>query len=365
MRIAFDAKRYFLNTTGLGRYSQELINGLVARQPTHDYFLCSPRALAPPGGAVLLEPPYKSRLLARYWRSIGVVRDLKKHGVRLYHGLSNEIPFGLRAAKIRRAVTVHDLIFLRYPDMYNQGDRWIYERKVNYAAVHADAVIATSQQTADDIAFFYPVRPERLHVVYQSVSMPPVNSALVQRVCHKYGLPDAYFLYVGRIEERKNLLGILEAMRISRHPFQLAVVGRPEARYFRRCMEFIGTHKLANRVRFFHNVDREELAAFYNHSLALLYPSYFEGFGIPIVEAQASGTAVITSEGGCFGETAGTAALFVNPAESEQLAEAMEMMAEENTMRRRLVDAGSINAQRFTREKFVDDVFRIYERLLS
>ena len=153
-------------------------------------------------------------------------------------------------------------------------------------------------------------------------------------------------------------------MRVARHSFQLAVVGRPEANYFKRCMAFITEHKLENRVRFFHNVDREELAAFYNHSLALLYPSYFEGFGIPIVEAQACGTAVITSEGGCFGETAGTAALFVNPAESEQLAEAMEMMAEENTMRRKLIDAGLINAQRFTREKFADDVFKIYKKLL-
>lgn len=366
MRIAFDAKRYFHNATGLGRYSQELINGLVERYPDNAYFMCSPSSGTPPQNAKVIQPMMNNKLVARYWRSIGVVRDLLKHKIELYHGLSNEMPFGLRAARIRRVVSIHDLIFLRYPDMYNRGDRWIYERKVNYAAINADAVIATSKQTADDIAFFYPVRPERLHVVYQSVSMPPVNSGLVKSVRSKYKLPDQCFLYVGRIEERKNLLGILDALRMIPHKsFHLAVVGRAHAPYLRRCMQFIRQHKLEDRVVFHQEVSREELAGFYNHSIALLYPSYFEGFGIPIVEAQSCGTAVITSEGGCFGETAGEAALFVNPSESAQLAEAMSVVAEDAALRRKLVDRGAINAQRFTREKFTDGVYDVYKNLLG
>lgn len=366
MRIAFDAKRYYHNSTGLGRYSHELINGLVERHPDNAYFMCSPNPGTPPQHATALAPPMENKLVARYWRSIGVVRDLIKHKVQLYHGLSNEMPFGLRAARIRRAVSIHDLIFLRYPDMYNRGDRWIFERKVNYAAINADAVIATSKQTADDIAFFYPVRPERLHVVYQSVSMPPVTNALVKSVRARYKLPDTCFLYVGRIEERKNLLGILDAMRMIPHKsFHLAVVGRAHAPYYKRCLQFIKKHGLTDRVMFYQDVSREELTGFYNHSVALLYPSYFEGFGIPIVEAQSSGTAVITSEGGCFGETAGEAALFVNPSESAQLAEAMTMVAEDAALRRRLVDKGATNAQRFTREKFTESVYEVYKRLLG
>jgi len=367
MRIAFDAKRYFHNNTGLGRYSRELVDGLSRYYPENDYLLCNPRnsgRIDLHDGFKLLAPTVTNALYAAYWRSAGVVRELKKQNARIYHGLSNEIPFGLRTAKIRSAVSVHDMIYLRYPHLYKRADRWIYERKVEFAATHADAVIATSQQTADDISFFYPVRSNRIVVVYQAVNMPQPTVQEDQAVQRKYELPQDYFLYVGTVEERKNLIGVLQAMQLSQNRKQsLAVVGKHHPAYHRECVDFIRKHGMQKQVGFYDGVTRDELASFYKNSTALVYPSYFEGFGIPIVEAHLCGTPVITSVGGCFAETAAEAALFVNPAEPQEIADAMHKLENEPSLRRLLVTRGAENAKRFTSEKFAASVMDVYKQL--
>jgi glycosyltransferase involved in cell wall biosynthesis len=366
MRVAFDAKRYFHNATGLGRYSRELVDGLSRYFPDNEYLLCNATASVNTNlsNVHTVSPETRSRLYAAYWRSFGVRSELSKRGVQIYHGLSNELPFGLRSARVRSAVSIHDMIYLRYPNLYRRADRWIYEQKVEFAVTHADAVIATSHQTADDISFFYPVRPNRIVVVYQSVSLPQLTAEQEQSTLRHHGLPDKYFLYVGRVEERKNLIGILEAMHIAKdRRWSLAVVGKPHAPYYKQCLAYIRQHGLEQHVRFYQDVTREELAAFYKHCVGLLYPSYFEGFGIPIAEAQLSGTAVITSTGGCFAETAAEAALFVNPSLPSQIAEAMEALDTDERTRQQLVVRGAENAKRFSSERFATTVMNVYKQL--
>jgi glycosyltransferase involved in cell wall biosynthesis len=367
MRVAFDAKRYFHNATGLGRYSRELVDGLSKYYPENEYLLCNPLPVQEKssGNIDVLTASGSNKMYAAYWRSIGVVKELKKRNVNIYHGLSNELPLWLRRAGIRSAVSIHDMIYLRYPNLYKSMDRWVYEQKVEYAVTHADAVIATSHQTADDISFFYPVRPNRIVVVYQSVSLPQPDAMQVQATMDKYGVPDRFFLYVGRVEERKNLLGILEAMTASKNrKWSLAVVGKPHTVYYKQCMDFIQRNGLQTHVQLYPNVTREELAAFYQRSIGLVYPSYFEGFGIPIAEAQLSGTAVITSTGGCFAETAGEAALFINPSEPMDIAEAMHKLDTDLRLRDLLITRGRENAKRFSAENFAASVMGVYNHLV-
>ena len=169
MNIGFDAKRAFHNGTGLGHYSRSLIKSLSTYHPNHKYYLFNPKA----GGAFSLKAGniheiqpsgFLNRTFSAGWRSSWVKNDLKKYKINLYHGLSHEIPFGIRQAGIPSVVTIHDLIHERFPAQYNRIDVKIYDHKFRYACTNADRVIAISEQTKRDIIEFYKVAPEKISV---------------------------------------------------------------------------------------------------------------------------------------------------------------------------------------------------------
>lgn len=376
MNIAFDAKRAFQNNTGLGNYSRTLISSLATYYPQHNYYLYAPklttmyRTETYPNMQSVLPEKLLHRWFRSAWRSKYVVNELVAKGIDIYHGLSHEIPFGIHESGVKSVVTMHDLIFERYPAQYNPIDVQTYRRKAKYACRYADKVIAISEQTRQDIIQYYNIPAEKIEVVYQSCdeSFAVTHDAIrIRQMKEQYGLPSSYFLYVGSIIERKNLIGILQAMQQLKGEMDipLVVLGGGSS-YKNKAKEFAQKHGLSERIIWLNEKGRiadADVPLLYQGAEALLYPSIFEGFGIPILEALWSRTPVITSAGSCFGETGGDAALYVDPLQPATIADAMRRVMNERSFAEEMRTKGWVHAQLFTREKCAAAVMKVYESL--
>lgn len=384
MNIAFDAKRAFTNGTGLGHYSRTLIASLAEYFPENEYFLCTPKTsqrfdLADFENMHVLTPQhFPSTIFTAGWRSSWVKNDLKKMDIDLYHGLSHEIPIGIYKTGIKSVVTIHDLIFERYPNQYNAIDVMIYRKKFRYACRHADAVIAISNQTKEDIVQFYKIPMEKISVCYQSCNPSfgdAVSDAEKKRIKKLYQLPDNFFLYVGSIIERKNLLSICKAIHQLKNilTIPLVVIG-DGGKYKLQVKKYIQENNLDELVIFLsENLSAKSTHSFqtaadfpsiYQQALCMIYPSIFEGFGIPVLEALCSGLPVITSTVSCLPEAGGNAALYVDPRSPAQIADAMLQIALNKNLRTELIAKGLQHAQNFTQEKCASEMMKVYKQIM-
>jgi glycosyltransferase involved in cell wall biosynthesis len=326
MILGFDAKRFFHNKTGLGNYSRDLIRILAQYYPENSYLLYNPkpkkidRILI--DGKIIIEhlpETKKDRKLSSLWRLFSVCSQIKKDKVEIYHGLSGEIPIGLNNSGVKTVVTIHDLIFMRYPNLYSYFDRKIHYYKFKYAANKADLVIAISEQTKTDIVTYLKINPDKIKVIYQgcaTVFKEDIPSEFIELTREKYQLPPNFILNVGTIEKRKNVLSVIKA--IKEIDTQLVIIGKKTA-YFTEINTYILENNLQNKVIFLENVELKELASIYRMATVFIYPSVFEGFGIPIIEALYSKTPVITSKGGCFSEAGGENSIYIDPLNPEEL----------------------------------------------
>ncbi len=372
MRIGFDAKRAFFNFSGLGNYSRNTIRFMGTRFPEHEYYLYIPRrnfriengdfekhVRVYPHTTAAKSFPY-------LWRSFWLGDKLRKDGINLYHGLSNEIPFDLPKPGIRSVVTIHDLIFMRYPEWYNPIDRRIYSRKAKHACLNADRIIAISGQTSADIQEFIGIPRERIDVVYQGCDpsfFVPADDREKSRLRVKYGLPADYLLNVGTIEERKNLLKIVQALHMDSLDVPLIVIGRPTP-YMEKVRRFLREHSVRN-VSFLRDVPNEDLPGIYQMAKVFIYPSRFEGFGIPILEALSSRTPVITSKGSCFAEAGGESTLYVDPESPDELAAAIRRILDDSTLQELMKREGFEHSLHFKGERIAENIMQVYLKALG
>lgn len=374
MKIAFDAKRALYNRTGLGNYSRFVINGLAATFPEHAYTLYAPgkgrkalRNQLSPLPCVQYAYPagWVDSLFPSLWRSKRIVKDLRRDGIELYHGLSNELPAGLAPSGIPSLVTIHDLIFLRYPHLYKPIDRKIYTYKFRQACLQADKIIAISRQTRQDILSFFGIPEEKIEIVYQGcdpVFGKAVAEPVKQRVREKYRLPSSYILYVGSIEERKNLLLLVQALKGLKEDLPVIAVGRWTP-YVKTIETYIEENGLAGRVHLLHTVSYSELPALYQMAALFVYPSFFEGFGIPVLEAQKAGVPVIAAVGSCLEEAGGPGALYTDPANPSELRGLIESVLNEPKLAETMRRQGWEHGRRFAPRKLAGEMMSLYRRL--
>lgn len=330
MKIAFDAKRITHNATGLGNYSRFIVNGLASCYPEHTYQLYTPnkgkdalRLRIKPLPNISFHYPESrfGQLLPSFWRSSGVCKQLKAEHVDLYHGLSNEIPMNLRKNGISSVVTIHDLIFLRYPQLYKPIDRLIYTHKFKQACLNSDRILAISLQTMRDIRDFFHIPEEKIDIVYQGcdpIFGKPIPESESLAVLDKYKIKGPYMLYVGSIEDRKNLLLLIKALKNIKEDISVVAIGK-RTPYTTRVETYIKENFLSDRVHILHGIPYRELPSFYQQATLFVYPSFFEGFGIPILEAQLAGIPVIAATGSCLEEAGGEAALYTDPTNEKEL----------------------------------------------
>jgi glycosyltransferase involved in cell wall biosynthesis len=381
MNIGFDAKRAYHNQTGLGHYSRTLIQSLAAYYPQHAYYLFNPKPSSlfqfqQKNIIEVLPKHFFSKQFSSLWRQFFVKGSLTELKIDLYHGLSHEIPYNLQKQRIKAVVTIHDLIHERFPHQYKAIDRKIYTAKFHYACKHADKVIAISQQTKEDIIQFYKIDPQKIEVCYQGCN--PAFATIVaesekQRVKELYNLPDRYFLYVGSVIERKNLLVICKAFKHlhGEMDIPLVVIGNGSA-YKEIVKAYVQEAGIAGRIIFLADTpiaktkafqSAQDFPAIYQQAIGMIYPSTFEGFGIPVLEALNSRIPVITSNVSCLPEAGGDAAFYVDPLKPEEIAVQMKLILTNETLVKKQVEKGWAHAQQFTNEKCAAAVMKVYEEL--
>ena len=377
LTIGFDAKRIVRNSTGLGSYGRTLVRDLAylpeglrlrlyAPDKGHDLLrsqveglprisLCYPKA-----GAYL---PFDKAL----WREHGIVKDLQKDKVQVFHGLSGELPWGIRKSGIRSVVTIHDLIFLRHPEFYPWIDGKIYAWKFRRTLKEADHIIAISECTKRDVLELGQVDPERVSVVYQSCAprftneISPVEQ---EQMRLQYGLPKRFILNVGTIEQRKNVLLAVKALPDLPEDLSLVIIGR-HTNYTNEVLDYVNTHDLSRRVFILHNVPDDHLPALYAQAEVFVYPSVYEGFGIPIIEAISSGLPVVACTGSCLEEAGGPDNLYVATNDSEALAAAVRQVLKGAPGREERIARSREYIRRFEGNDVATQVLDIYRSLLQ
>lgn len=373
MNIGFDAKRAFLNFTGLGNYSRFVIQALQQNYADDHYFLFTPRLKKHPETDSLLNqnttivtPSGITKKVSGAWRlMLGGFSSIPKT-LAVFHGLSAELPF-LLPDSVAKVVTVHDLIFLRFPQFYNPIDVSIYKAKVKSACTRADKIVAISQQTADDIVDYLNIDRSKIEIIYQGCHenfKRTVSADEVFTVKQKYKLPNEYILNVGTIEERKNL-GVL-VKSLARLPetlrIPLVVLGRFTP-YTKQVMDEARRLNVLNAIIFLHNASFADFPAIYKGAKIFVYPSLFEGFGIPLVEAIEVGVPVITSTGSCFHEAAGPGAKYINPLNADELSAALTEILESDQLQQTMVAESKAYITKFTPEKIAHAFHRLYSDL--
>ncbi len=369
MKIGFDAKRAFLNKSGLGNYSRDVIRSLQDLCPENEYVLFSPQKETD-----LLENKYikntvspnlSSKVGKSYWRSFSITKDIISSNLDIYHGLSNELPFSINKSDVKKVVTIHDLIFLEIPSLYPFIDRNIYLKKFLNACKFADKIIATSEQTKKDIIKHFNIAENKIEVVYQSCNLrfkSKFSEEKLSEIVKKYKLPENYILNVGTIEQRKNVLNIIKAIYYYNLDIKLVVVGRKTA-YYNDVKLYIDSHNMKSNIKFLSNVSNEDLPGIYQKSMAFVYPSLYEGFGIPIIEAFNSGIPVITSNQGSPAEIAGNAAIQVEALNSKSIGIALKSVIESSSLRKTLTVSGYNRAKQFDRDIVIKRIMSIYKNL--
>ncbi|HET6995377.1 MAG TPA: glycosyltransferase family 1 protein [Chitinophagaceae bacterium] len=382
MNIGFDAKMAYHNGTGLGHFSRTLINSLSQYYPGHEYFLFNPRpsSLFQMQGKNIHEVLPSSpidRIFSVGWRDRRIKKDLEKHKIDLYHGLDHELPDGIAKTGMKSVVTIHDLIYERYPKQFSPRELKRFSVRFRYACEQADMVIAISRQTREDILNFYKTPEEKIVTCYQSCNPAfgkTINEEEKQRVRKMYGLPGEFFLYVGSVIERKNLLTICKAVFLLRNEITvpLVVIGDGKT-YKQQVKDYIRQNGLEKKIIFLSDnaalpsslfQTAVDFPAIYQSAIAMIYPSFFEGFGIPVLEALWSRLPVITSCVSCLPETGGDAAYYVNPNSAEEIAEGMKKICDDGQLRETMKEKGWKHAQNFTQQKSAAAIMKVYDDLV-
>ncbi len=387
MNICLDLSPIVHQKAGLASYARELMFQLMELDTDvlwsgFHYNCCPPVPLPPPLDAlprrVVPWGAYRWRLTTALRHLLGLNMDGFFAGVVLFHATEHLLP---RLSTVRTVFTLHDLIFLFHPETHKPLNRWFLTLMMPRFLRAADAIIAVSECTKRDAVRFYGIPEEKITVIYEGVSsrFRPVDPETVQAIRAKYGLPERFILYLGTIEPRKNLTVLLEALHhllatCALQPaicddlqpatcdLRLVVVGKKGWLYegfFRRLREL----GLEERVLFTGYVPDEDLPALYSAADLFVFPSLYEGFGLPVLEAMACGVPVVCSRTSSLPEVAGDAALLVDPTDIRALAAAMERILADQTLRATLRARGLARARCFTWEEAARRTLAVYRGL--
>jgi len=376
MRIGVDYTPAVRQGAGIGRYTRGLIGALAGLDRENSYSLFV-AARGVDAGSVPKAPnwraclaPLTDRETSLLWQRLRlpVPMELFLGPMDLFHSPDFVLPPVLRA---RTVLTVHDLSFLRVPQYAHPVLRAYLERVVPRSVRRADLILADSENTQRDVVELLGVPEGRVRVIYPGVEArfrPIANETALAAVRARYGLERPFILGLGTLEPRKNWSGLIEAygrlLERRRVPHDLVIVGG-KGWLYEPIFQKVDELGLGERVRFVGRASDEDLPAIYSLAACLAYPSFYEGFGIPVIEAMACGTPVVTTPVSSLPEAGGGAALYVEPGDADALAEALEQAIGNEALRARLRTAGLAQAQRFTWEAAAAQLLAAYRAVVA
>lgn len=373
MRIAIDASSVPSQPAGAGVYAIELVRALTACGGTHDGYAVFARnavfdaIVAGKRNWRVERVPAPSRRSRLFWEQVRLPGALSRLGIDLLHSTHHTLP--LRRVRAQRVVTIHDVTFLRMPERYPPARRLYMRTMTRVSARAADAIIVPSQTVRDDVVRLLAVPAGRVTVVYEAAAAQytPVEAATARAVAGRYGMDGPYVLSVGSLEPGKNRTRLIRAMRALREDSidaRLLIVGQRAWGY--EADEVLAREPaMAGAVRFAGFVPAEDMPALYSGATAFAMPSLYEGFGLPVLEAMACGTPVLTSNVSATAEVAGDAALLVDPMSLGAIRDGLRRLLTDNQLRERLHAAGRGRAAQFSWQRAARETRTVYERTLG
>lgn len=355
---------------GISWYITQLLKHVAQAAPDFCYsaFLSDPAFQAP--GLTLRRShwPTQRPLVRIVWEQLIQPLVLRRAGIDLLHALAFVAPL---AAPCPFVVTVYDLSFLRYPEAFRPFNRWYLRTFTRHSVKRARAVIAISESTRQDVIKLLGAPPERVHTIYCGVDeyFHPLPAAEVTAFRAAQGLPDQFVLFLGTLEPRKNVDGLIRAYaqwRTQEPHAPLLIIAGGKGWYYRHIFSLVESLNLTTSVRFADYVPQSELPLWYNAASFFVYPSHFEGFGLPVLEAMACGVPVITSTTSALPEVAGAdgTAVLVNPADVTALAQAMQQMMTDPDWRTGIAERGLTRAASFRWEKTARETVEVYRKVI-
>lgn len=379
MKIGFDGKRALSNMTGLGNYSRLIIESMAKEYPLDEIIVYAPKPQENPrirswAACTNIERRYpqsgEAPLGKSLWRTFGITKSLRSDAVELFHGLSNELPLNIRKAGIPSVVTIHDVIYRTLPYCYKAIDRHIYDYKYGHSCHNASAIIAISECTKRDIIRFYNVPEEKITVIYQGCDpsfAPAADSTAAEadkETLRQLNLPERYLVQVGTIERRKNaLLSVRALSAIADRAIELLLVGRPTD-YLAEVLREAQRLGVADRVKTRSDIPFAQLPTVVRNAAIALYPSRYEGFGLPVLEAISCGTPVVAATGSCLEEAGGPDTIYVAPDDTNATREAIDTILADHTIAQRMKAQGLTFAKRFSNDTVARNTHKVYEALL-
>jgi glycosyltransferase involved in cell wall biosynthesis len=370
MRVALDGIPLVAAKTGIGHYTDALARWLARTHPDHQYELFSPFDFAfdvrdgrTPTNLTKRYLPVRS--IFRKWWLVGLPALLEISPVDVFHGTNYCIPV---FAPCPTVVTVHDLSLLAEAKTHEISNVERGRRRLPIMVRRATMIIAPSEWTRREITSRLGIRAERIRVIQEAAreEMRPRPLAACQSVLDKHGIRRPYLLYVGTIEPRKNLTTLLraydEVLRATRHRPQLVLCGGRgwlDDEVFR----LVARLRLEEMVRFTGYVEDDDLPALYSAAEVFIYPSLYEGFGLPPLEAMACGAPVVTSNSSSLPEVVGQAGLMTPPRDTAALAQALVRLLDDEVLRQRLSRAGLEQASRFSWERAANKTQALYDEV--
>ena len=358
MKIGIDIHASRGAKTGLGVYTDNLLHALADFKERHQFF-----------NYAASDSAHWNTFRRLYWENFELPKLAKKDKIEILHVPAFSPPFR-KFSKL--VVTVHDLIGVIFPNQRGLPSRWYWGSWLPFTIRRADCIITDSENTKKDVLRHLAVPEKKIRVVYPSGHegfSSHVNGTALESLKKNLGVREKYFLCVGTIEPRKNLLRVIQAyarfMRKKRSPsYQLLVVGSKEFAHGKAFLEIMNSASVnTNGIIFTGYLEHEDLNRLYCGAEAFLFPSLYEGFGIPILEAMACGVPVLASDRSSLPEVGGDAVYSVNPINVDEITEGMSRLADDTTLRRELIEKGSRQIGKFSWKKTAREIVQVYESL--
>ncbi len=366
MRIGIKISPLWGAMTGIPNYILQLLRSMSKIDRDDEFFLYTNRPIPFELGlgdnfrTVLVNKPYPRWQL---WYQIGLPRQIRRDRIQLYHDPVYLLPFRLGVPGI---ITIHDLSGLVMPHFHRKKVA-MTSKLIPYSVRKAKRIIAVSEFTKSEIVRLFPAAEDKITVIYEAASddfVPVTDINRLNLVRRKYRLPEKFVLFVGTLEPRKNLVGIMKAYARIRAeiPHSLVVVGGRGWKYS-NIYKLLSSLNIEENVIFTGFVDASDMPAIYSMADIFAYPSFYEGFGLPVLEAMACGTPVLTSNTSSLPEVAGDAAILVNPNSVDDISEKLLMLAKNEDIRKDLSRRGIENARMFSWEKAARETIDLYHNV--
>ncbi|MDD5566797.1 MAG: glycosyltransferase family 1 protein [Patescibacteria group bacterium] len=372
MRIGIDCRTILNPKTGeragVGHYSYYLVKNLLALDKKNEYVLFfdyrfkDPREFQQRNVKIRYFPfsQYKKFLPFSYSHML-ITAFLNREKLDIFHSPANVIPYTYSRPSI---VTVHDLAIYRHPEWFPRGQKFSVSILVPHSLQRARRIIGVSQATKNDIVKIFKIPEGKIKVIHEGMKLEKCPGD-AKGLGKKYGLPGQYLLYVGTLEPRKNLVRLVSAYHnlIARQKhlvkYKLVLAGHrgwQSDLIFKKIKEL----GLTNQVAYLNYIPHLDKLALIKNATAFVFPTLYEGFGLPVLEAMCLGTPVITSNVASIPEVAGQAAFLINPRNERELTEAMRKVLNSDSLRQRMSSAGLVQAKKFSWHKCAEETLKVY-----